>query len=87
MTGAAAAETLRACYEAGMRNNPNLAGRVAVRFVIGRDGSVGSVGNGGSDLPDSGVVSCVVRSFYGLSFPAPDSGIVTVTYPIAFSPG
>jgi len=77
----------RACYEAGLRNNPNLAGRVAVAFVIGRNGSVGSVGNGGSDLPDAGVVSCVVRSFYGLSFPAPDSGIVTVNYPIAFSPG
>lgn len=77
----------RACYEAGLRNNPNLAGRVAVRFVIGRDGSVGSVGNGGSDLPDGGVVSCVVRAFYGLSFPQPEGGIVTVTYPIIFSPG
>jgi hypothetical protein len=77
----------RACYEAALRTNPNLAGRVAVRFVIGRDGSVGSAANGGSDLPDGGVVSCVVRAFHGLSFPAPESGIVTVTYPIAFSPG
>jgi hypothetical protein len=76
----------RGCYEAALRTNPNLAGRVAVRFVIGRDGSVGSASNGGSDLPDSGVVSCVVRGFFGLSFPAPESGIVTVTYPIAFSP-
>jgi hypothetical protein len=77
----------RACYEAGLRNNPNLAGRVAVAFVIGRDGSVGQAQNAGSDLPDGGVVSCVTRAFYGLSFPAPESGIVTVTYPIAFSPG
>lgn len=77
----------RACYEAGLRNNPNLAGRVAVNFVIGRDGAVGQANNGGSDLPDGAVVSCVVRAFYGLSFPAPDSGIVTVSYPIAFSPG
>ncbi len=57
-----------------------------MRFVIGRDGAVSNVGNGGSDLPDAGVVSCVARAFYGLSFPAPDSGIVTVTYPIVFSP-
>jgi len=77
----------RACYEAGLRNNPNLAGRVGVSFVIGRDGAVGSVANGGSDLPDGGVVSCVVRAFYGLSFPQPEGGIVTVTYPIIFSPG
>jgi hypothetical protein len=77
----------RSCYEAGLRNNPTLAGRVAVRFVIGRDGAVANVGNGGSDLPDSAVVSCVVRSFSGLSFPAPESGIVTVVYPLMFSPG
>jgi FHA domain len=77
----------RLCYENGLRNNPNLQGRVSVRFVIGRDGAVSQVSNGGSDLPDGGVVSCVVRAFYGLSFPQPEGGIVTVTYPIMLSPG
>ena len=62
----------RFCYENALRNNPSLQGRVAVRFVIGRDGAV----------------SCVVRAFYGLSFPQPDEGgIVTVVYPIMFTPG
>lgn len=77
----------RLCYENGLRNNPNLQGRVAVRFVIDRSGAVSSVGNGGSDLPDASVVSCVVRSFSGLSFPQPEGGIVTVVYPISFAPG
>jgi len=77
----------RLCYENGLRNNPNLQGRVSVRFVIGRDGSVSNVGNAGSDLPDPGVVSCVTRAYYGLSFPQPEGGIVTVVYPIMFSPG
>jgi hypothetical protein len=77
----------KACYESGLRGNPGLQGRVAVRFVIGRAGEVENVANGGSDLPDQGVVSCVTRAFYGLSFPPPDSGIVTVTYPIVFSGG
>jgi hypothetical protein len=76
----------KACYENGLRNNPSLQGRVAVRFVIGHDGEVSNVGNGGSDLPDGGVVSCVQRAFYGLSFPQPENGIVTVSYPIVFSP-
>lgn len=76
----------RLCYENGLRSSPNLAGRVSVAFVIGRDGAVSSVRNGASDLPDAGVVACVVRAFYGLSFPPPDGGIVTVTYPILFSP-
>lgn len=74
------------CYEAGLRNNPSLQGRVSVRFIIGRDGAVSSSQNGGSDLPDASVVSCVTRAFFGLSFPQPENGIVTVTYPIVFSP-
>jgi hypothetical protein len=77
----------RACYESGLRANPNLTGRVTARFIIGRDGAVSNAANGGSDLPDSKVVSCVLSQFYGLSFPSPENGIVTVSYPIMFSPG
>lgn len=77
----------RMCYENGLHANPNLTGRVTARFVIGSGGSVTNVQNGGSDIPDSGVVSCVVQAFYGLSFPSPENGIVTVSYPIMFSPG
>src|SRR5690606_9630248 len=65
----------RMCYEQGLSRNPNLEGRVAARFVIGRDGSVSNASIGGSDLPDSAVVSCVVSAFYGLSFPQPEGGI------------
>jgi hypothetical protein len=77
----------RMCYEQGLGRNPNLEGRVSARFVIGRDGAVSNVSNGGSDLPDSGVVSCVISAFYGLSFPQPEGGIVTVVYPIMLAPG
>jgi len=77
----------RMCYEKGLAQNPNLTGRVAVRFVINSDGAVAHVANGGSDLPDGNTVSCVVSSFYSLSFPAPENGVVTVVYPIFFEPG
>jgi hypothetical protein len=77
----------RMCYQNGLSRNPNLEGRVAVRFVIGRDGAVSNVSKGSSDLPDSSVVGCVVSAFYGLSFPVPENGIVSVVYPIMFSPG
>jgi hypothetical protein len=76
----------RACYEMGLMTTPSLAGRVGVRFVINRDGRVTNVVNGGSDLPDPAVVSCVSRAFYDISFPKPEGGIVTVVYPIAFQP-
>ncbi|HEY8086896.1 MAG TPA: AgmX/PglI C-terminal domain-containing protein, partial [Polyangiaceae bacterium] len=77
----------RLCYENGLRNNPRLQGRVSTKFVIDRSGAVSMSTDGGSDLPDQAVVSCVVRSFGNLSFPQPESGTVTVVYPIAFAPG
>jgi hypothetical protein len=77
----------RMCYQTGLGRNPSLEGRVSARFVISRDGSVANVSNGGSDLPDAAVVSCVLSAFYGLSFPEPEGGIVTVAYPIMLAPG
>ncbi len=77
----------RLCYEAGLRGNPGLSGRVATKFVIGRDGAVMQSSDAGSDLPDQQVIACVVRSFNALSFPQPDGGIATVTYPIILTPG
>jgi hypothetical protein len=77
----------RSCYESGLRKNPNLTGRITTRFVIDRNGAVSLARNGGSDLPDSGVVACVVAAFYGLSFPSPENGVVSVSYPIVFSVG
>ena len=76
----------RACYTDGLSRNPSLEGRVSVRFVIGRDGTVSNVANGGSDLPDPKVVACVERVFERMTFPQPEGGIVTVSYPLMFSP-
>ncbi len=78
---------LRACYEDGLFNNPKLEGRVGINFVIGLDGSVTQVQLGGSDLPDPAVVRCILQNFGELRFPPPVGGIVTVGYPIMFSPG
>ncbi|MFO0756232.1 MAG: AgmX/PglI C-terminal domain-containing protein [Byssovorax sp.] len=77
---------IKLCYENGLRKNPSLQGRIVVNFVIGRDGSVSSVSDGGSTLSDREVVNCVLRVFYGFSFPPPEGGIVTVTYPLVLTP-
>ena len=77
----------RLCYEDGLRKNALLEGRIAVKFVIDGTGAVQSVVDGGSDLPDSSVVACVVRAFDSLAFPQPEGGgIVTVVYPIILAP-
>jgi hypothetical protein len=77
----------RLCYEAGRRNNASLSGTVRVKFVVDRKGGVATASDAGSDLPDPAVVACVVHGFGGLSFPQPEGGPVTVSYPVVFGPG
>ncbi|WP_437968019.1 AgmX/PglI C-terminal domain-containing protein [Sorangium sp. So ce260] len=76
----------RLCYESALQRDAGLRGRVAVRFTIDRSGAVANARDGGSDLPDGAVVSCVVRAFHALSFPAPEGGSVDVVYPVLFGP-
>lgn len=76
----------RACYEAGLGRNPELSGRITARFIIDQSGAVSHVSDGGSSLADTEVRDCVLKAFYGLRFPAPQGGIVTVSYPIQLAP-
>jgi tetratricopeptide (TPR) repeat protein len=80
----------RLCYENALRDTPELAGRLTVRFVIQADGSVKPSTLASRDWSPAGarasLEDCVVRSFVTLSFPQPERGSVTVLYPIAFEP-
>ncbi|WP_437911759.1 AgmX/PglI C-terminal domain-containing protein [Sorangium sp. So ce302] len=76
----------RLCYERGLLRDAGLQGRVTVRFTIDPRGALVNARDGGSDLPDSAAVSCVVRAFRDLTFPAPEGGSVDVVFPIAFAP-
>ena len=77
---------MRACYEAGLKNNPDLEGRVAVKFVIDREGQV-ALASPWSDttIADVKVAQCVTRAYQAMTFPKPEGGIVTVVYPIVFT--
>jgi hypothetical protein len=78
----------RLCYEGGLLKNPGLTGRVAVAFVIDRNGGVAvASADRSTDMADPEVVSCVVRGFMNLSFPAPKDGTVQVIYPLMLAPG
>jgi TonB family protein len=78
---------VRTCLERGLARNRNLEGRVVVRFVINRDGTVTNAILNGNTLPDCSVGRCVVNAFKKLAFPEPQGGIVTVVYPIMLAPG
>ena len=77
----------QSCYEQGLGRDPNLIGRVTVRFVIGRDGQIASIEPVCTSMPDREVVRCITEEYKPLTFPQPEGGIVTVIYPIMFSPG
>ncbi|WP_437542185.1 AgmX/PglI C-terminal domain-containing protein [Sorangium sp. So ce367] len=76
----------RLCYESGLLRDAGLQGRVTLRFTIDPRGALINARDGGSDLPDRAVVSCVVRALRDLTFPAPEGGSVDVVYPVLFSP-
>jgi len=79
-------DAFRLCYAEGLRDNRDLQGRVTAKFVIDANGVVAMMADGGSDLPHAGVVECVVQAFGRLSFPPPQAGTVTVSYPLIFNP-
>jgi len=77
---------MRGCYELGLARDARLEGPISVRFVIARNGKVSNVASGILYFPDDSVERCIHASFYGLTFPAPQSGIVTVAYPFILRP-
>jgi len=78
-------EPIRVCYEDGLVRDPTLEGKVVVRFVIERDGSVIAEEHT-SDISMADVTECIAVQFLTLEFPEPDGGVVTVTFPLMFSP-
>jgi tetratricopeptide (TPR) repeat protein len=76
----------RLCYEQALARNPNLEGNLGVEFVIDKSGSVANARpNGARQINDAAMLSCVVAAHYGLSFPAPESGVVVVNASLGFS--
>ena len=74
---------IRLCYQTGLGRDPWMAGRLNARFVIGQNGEVISVMNGGADV-DPSVVACALQALRSAMFPAPEASYVTVAFPITF---
>jgi hypothetical protein len=72
------------CYDEGRQRNPNLKGKVIVKFIIGEDGNTKEAVDAGSSLPEKDVVGCVVGKFRERKYRESHMGDVTVIYPIQF---
>ena len=78
---------VRACYERGLQLRPELAGKVVVKFVIGKDGTVSSLRMRSSTLGDETVEACIEKRMITMIFPEPTGGgTVVVSYPLVFVP-
>ncbi len=78
---------IQACYEHSLRQNPNAAGRVVVRFTIETSGTVSGATAVENSTGDPAVATCVVGTVGRFRFsPGPAGGSVTVSYPFVFAP-
>lgn len=79
---------IRYCYQRELTKNPALGGKITVKFVIAKDGSVSSATTKSSTMGSPAVEGCINGRFMRFQFPEPKGGgIVIVSYPFIFSPG
>jgi TonB family protein len=74
------------CHEQGLAQNPQVEGRVTVRFVIGSDGTV-VVSQPVQNVSVASVGHCIAEAVRRWQFPRPEGdGVVTVNYPFTLEP-
>ena len=76
---------IRYCYERQLSAEPDLYGKVILRFAIDANGAVNSQKIGLSTLKSAMVEGCILRRVTGWKFPTPRGGpTVLVSYPFLF---
>jgi hypothetical protein len=79
---------IRYCYQRELTKNPSLGGKIVIKFVIAKDGTVSSASKKTTTMNNAAVEQCIVGRFMTFQFPEPrGGGIVIVSYPFIFSPG
>ena len=80
------AGSFRYCYEQVLMRDPEAHGQATVRFTITEKGEVASP-TVTSDIADPSLAACLTKHLSSVRFPQPESGTVSVSYPIHFAPG
>jgi hypothetical protein len=75
---------IKACYDRGLKRNPNLSGKIAIHWTITAAGTVTGVDVDSDTMGDSEVASCIKGQITRWRFPAPSGGSVEVSYPFVF---
>src|ERR1022692_3155079 len=75
---------IKACYERGLKRNPNLSGKIVIHWTITQAGTVSGVDVEQDTLGDAEVASCIKSLIARWRFPAPSGGSVEVSFPFVF---
>ena len=79
---------IRYCYQRELPKYPELSGKIVVKFVVAKDGTVSSATTKTSTMNNKAVEACLNSRFLRFKFPEPKGGgIVIVSYPFVFRPG
>lgn len=75
------------CYEAALRSNPSLEGRLTLAFQIAPDGAVRAARVASTEGNVSSIGSCVVDRLEGWTFPTSEGATGVTAYPFVFHTG
>lgn len=81
-------DEIRYCYNEGLTEDPELAGRVVIQLTLGEDGRASESKVASSDLSNDAVEECMANAMARWPFPAPKDGQkVVLSYPFVLEPG
>lgn len=78
---------IKHCYEKRLKRNPDLKGKIVIRFVVHPGGKVIEVEVVENTTADSALASCIASRVRAIRFPPAEGGETIVTYPFILAPG
>lgn len=76
---------IKGCYENALKRNPNLRGKITVRFTILETGGLADLEAAVNSMNSAEVAACIMGTMRSWRTPFKPSGPVTVEYPFVFS--
>ncbi len=78
--------SIQGCYETQLKRNPNLRGKIVLRFTIGTRGQVVEVSIDSDTMGNDEVASCVMRLVKAWRLPFTPDSDTPVSFPFLFQP-
>ena len=76
---------IKACYHALLEKDKKASGKVVLRFTVGEDGKVEDVVNMNETTLPNETANCIGDVVKSITFPKPNGGKATITYPWEFT--